>query len=82
MDLINDRSEAKLQVECELGKIKQSITKSKIKTKYGIDGYGYVNYENARNHYPFFIPLENGLLNGKYTIPEKKNFFIDIARER
>jgi len=62
--------------------VRRYRTPDKIKLKYGIDGYGYVNYENAKNHYPFFIPLKNGLLNGKYTIPEKRNFFIDIARGR
>ena len=51
---------------------------------YRIDGEGEVwdkNYK-SKTHYVFNIPLRNGKINGKYTLQDRKDFFIDIALAR
>jgi hypothetical protein len=53
--------------------------------KYGLEG-GNVDPEEKvyklSKHYYFVVLLENCLLNGRYSIEEKKGFFIDMARMR
>jgi hypothetical protein len=56
-----------------------------ILKKYGLEGGNPDPEEKVykvKKHYYFIILLKNGLLNGKYSIQEKKDFFIDIARMR
>jgi hypothetical protein len=65
-------------------KLHSIVIKSKpparIKELYGIIGKK-VPFK-YKNHYIFEVPIEHGLINGKHSISEKKEFFIDIARER
>jgi len=62
----------------------KKMTPEKIKIMYRIDGEGEVwdkNYK-SKTHYVFNIPLRNGKINGKYTLQDRKDFFIDIALAR
>jgi hypothetical protein len=56
-----------------------------IEARYDIRGEGdpedYVSYR-SKTHYVLKLPLTNGLLNGRFTIPEKRDFFVEIAKMR
>jgi hypothetical protein len=60
--------------------VRKTKTPDKINALYGIEGKD-LDRGVYKNHYFFAIPLMNGLINGKYSILQKKEFFIDIAKE-
>jgi hypothetical protein len=58
-----------------------------IEKKYKINGTQTLYDPPSPTHYILFIPLEKGsndkeLINGKYTIEDKSDFFSDIAKLR
>ena len=56
-----------------------------IKATYGIECEGdpgnFTSY-TSRTHYGIKIPLLNGLLNGQFSIADKRDFFIKITKMR
>ena len=70
----------------EKGYIQAMIRKNKppegIEKEYGIKGTVH-RKEYIKTHYILNIPITpDMLINGKYTIQDKKDFFIDIAEDR
>lgn len=60
------------------------ITPEKIKATYGIECEGDPKNTTSYtgNYYGIKITLRKGLLNGQYSIADKKKFFIEITKKR
>lgn len=52
-----------------------------IKTRYGLEGEGDPNTGLVR-HYYLWISYDNELLNNRFSIKDKRNFFSEMARMR
>lgn len=56
-----------------------------VKQQYGLECWGdpdEFNSMRSPRYYGVIIPIRNGLLNGVYTIEQKKDFFIEMANKR
>ncbi len=65
--------------------IPRRLRPENVKQKYGLECWGDPDEFKSNkmpNHYAIFIPIKNGLLNGVFTIEEKKGFFLEMASLR
>ncbi len=62
----------------------RKISPENIESKYGIkvEGDPKDKFYRSKSHYVLDLPLRNDLINGKFKIHHKRDFFIDMARLR
>lgn len=63
--------------------VPKTMPPQKIKQVYEVDGKdNWADFVGYKRHYVLDIPLSNDKLNGKWTVQDKRDFFVTIATNR